>query len=98
MNQAHCILVASLTLRSLYCHLQIVQAAPVRQARSPEDEAEFWRNKGNEYFKFRDFVRAKTSYTSSIEAVPSAAAFANRALAGMKLKEWQQAEADCSEV
>lgn len=71
---------------------------PVRQARSPEEDSEFWRNKGNEYFKFCDFARAKSSYSTSIDALPSAAAFANRALASMKLKEWKAAEADCSEV
>ena len=73
-------------------------APPIRQARSPEEDAEFWRSKGNDFFKFGDYVKAKQCYTSSIAAQPSAAAFANRALVCTKVKEWTQAERDCSQV
>ena len=64
----------------------------------PAEEAEHWRNKGNEYFKFGDFSKANKSYSTSIEAQPTAQAHANRALVCTKLQEWQQAEADCNEV
>jgi Potential Monad-binding region of RPAP3 len=43
-------------------------------------------------------VKAKQCYTSSVDALPSAPAYANRALCCTKLKEWQNAEADCSKV
>lgn len=72
--------------------------APIRQARTPEEEAEFWRSKGNDFFKFGDHTKAKHCYTTSIDSVPSAAAYANRALVCTKLKEWRQAEGDCTKV
>ena len=77
----------------------VCQAArPIRQARTPDEDADFWRNKGNEFFKFGDHAKAKQCYTSSIAALPTAAAFGNRALVCTKLKEWTQAETDCSQV
>lgn len=57
-----------------------------------------WKAKGNEFFKFGDFHRAKECYTSSLAAQESHAAYTNRALVCIKLKEWQQAEDDCTQV
>lgn len=75
-----------------------VQPAPIRRPQVPAEDAEFWRTKGNEYFKFGDFVKSKDCYSKSLRAVPTAAAHANRALACLKLKEWTLAESDCSDV
>lgn len=86
--------VCRINLTRLVCQA----ARPIRQARTPDEDADFWRNKGNEFFKFGDHAKAKQCYTSSIAALPSAAAFANRALVCTKLKEWTQAETDCSQV
>ena len=57
-----------------------------------------WKGKGNEFFKLGDFHRAKECYSSSLAALESNAAYTNRALACIKLKEWQQAEDDCTKV
>lgn len=57
-----------------------------------------WKNKGNEYFKFGDFLKAKECYSSSLAVLESNAAYTNRALACIKLKEWQQAEEDCTQA
>jgi tetratricopeptide (TPR) repeat protein len=86
----------SLTRRRIV--LQVSSEPRIRQPRTPYEESEFWRNKGNEFFQFGDYARAKHCYTSANAALPSAASFANHALACMKLKEWQQAEEDCSHV
>lgn len=72
--------------------------APVRQQRDPQADADFWRTKGNEYFKFGDHVKAKECYGSSLRAVKTATAYANRALACIKLKEWDQAGVDCDKA
>jgi tetratricopeptide (TPR) repeat protein len=73
-------------------------SAPVRQPRTPEEDADFWKTKGNEYFKFGDHKKAKECYASSIGAKETAAAYANRGLTCLKLKEWEQAIADCTQV
>ena len=90
-------------IRSSVCRINLTRlvcqaARPIRQARTPDEDADFWRNKGNEFFKFGNHAKAKQCYTSSIAALPSAAAFTNRALVCTKLKEWTQAETDCLQV
>lgn len=75
-----------------------LQEVPVRAPRSTEEERDMWKNKGNEYFKFGDFNKAKECYSSSLAAQESDAAYTNRALACIRLKEWQQAEEDCTKV
>lgn len=75
------------------------QSGPtVAEAASESKDAEFWRIKGNDCFRFGDMIKAKDCYQKSISASPSATAYANRALACSKLKEWEGAEHDCSQV
>jgi sperm-associated antigen 1 len=77
--------------------LHLVDASALTTAET-EHDADFWRNKGNAFFKFGDMHKAKDCYSKSLAAGPSASAFANRALVSTKLKEWDGAEADCTEV
>eukprot|EP00873_Tetraselmis_striata_P018996 jgi/Tetstr1/439260/TSEL_027702.t1 len=65
---------------------------PIRQAL----DAEGWRSKGNEWFKLDDYRQAKDCYASSIALTPSCLAYANRAMASLKMGEHRLAEADCS--
>ena len=53
-------------------------------------DADLWRQRGNEAFKVDDFVKARRMYTQSIAEEPTAAAFSNRALANLKLEEYQK--------
>ena len=53
-------------------------------------DADLWRQRGNEAFKVDDFVKARRMYTQSIAVEPTAAAFSNRALANLKLDEYQK--------
>lgn len=75
-----------------------MQPAPIRRPQNPIEEAEFWKNKGNDYFTFRDFLKAKDCYSKSLQFLQTVAAYANRALVCIKLKEWKLAEGDCSAV
>jgi tetratricopeptide (TPR) repeat protein len=77
---------------------QLQDEVPIRQPRTPAEARDFWKDKGNQYFKVGDFQKAKECYSSSLVAQYSAAACMNHALACLKLKEWQQAEDDCSRV
>ena len=63
--------------------------------RKPLD-ADGWRSKGNEWFKMGDFRQAKDCYSSSIEAAANSLAYANRAMACLKLGEHRTAEEDCT--
>ncbi|KAF3329063.1 RNA polymerase II-associated protein 3 [Carex littledalei] len=51
---------------------------------------------GNEYFKQKKFNEAIGCYSRSIGLTPTAVAFANRAMAYLKIK--RQAETDCTEA
>ena len=53
-------------------------------------DADLWRQRGNEAFKVDDFVKARRMYTQSIAEEATAAAFSNRALANLKLEEYQK--------
>lgn len=54
--------------------------------------------RGNEHFKLGDHKSAEECYTRSLELEPSSLAFANRAMAMLKLGRHAEAEADCSEA
>ncbi|EPS65294.1 hypothetical protein M569_09478, partial [Genlisea aurea] len=56
------------------------------------------RELGNEFFKKQRFNDAVDCYSRSIALSPTAAAFANRAMAYIKLKRFRDAENDCSEA
>ncbi|XP_073143736.1 uncharacterized protein [Henckelia pumila] len=53
---------------------------------------------GNEFFKKRKFNEAIDCYSRSIALSPTAVAYANRAMAFIKIKRFQEAELDCSEA
>ncbi|XP_059652291.1 uncharacterized protein LOC132299589 isoform X4 [Cornus florida] len=53
---------------------------------------------GNEYFKQKKFKEAIDCYSRSIALSPTAVAYANRAMAYLKIKRFQEAEDDCTEA
>ncbi|XP_019429178.1 PREDICTED: RNA polymerase II-associated protein 3 isoform X1 [Lupinus angustifolius] len=53
---------------------------------------------GNEFFKQKKFKEAIDCYSRSIALSPTALAYANRAMAYIKLKRFQKAEDDCTEA
>ncbi|KAJ1692057.1 hypothetical protein LUZ63_008755 [Rhynchospora breviuscula] len=53
---------------------------------------------GNEYFKQKKFSEAIDCYSRSIALSPTAVAFANRAMAYLKIKRFEEAETDCTEA
>ncbi|XP_054803092.1 uncharacterized protein LOC129306491 isoform X3 [Prosopis cineraria] len=53
---------------------------------------------GNEYFKQKKFKEAVDCYSRSIAFSPTAVAYANKAMAYIKLRRFQQAEDDCTEA
>ncbi|XP_062144145.1 uncharacterized protein LOC133851646 isoform X2 [Alnus glutinosa] len=53
---------------------------------------------GNEYFKKKKFKEAIECYSRSIALSPTAVAYANRAMAYLKIKRFQEAEDDCTEA
>lgn len=53
---------------------------------------------GNEYFKQKKFNEAIDCYSRSIALLPTAVAYANRAMAYIKIKRFQEAENDCTEA
>lgn len=53
---------------------------------------------GNEFFKQRKYKEAIDCYSRSLALSPTAVAYANRAMAYLKLKRFQEAEVDCTEA
>ncbi|KAL5983533.1 hypothetical protein ACLOJK_017620 [Asimina triloba] len=53
---------------------------------------------GNEYYKQKKFHKAIECYSRSIALSPSSVAFANRAMAYIKVKKFEEAEDDCTEA
>ncbi|KAI9186537.1 hypothetical protein LWI28_018285 [Acer negundo] len=53
---------------------------------------------GNEYFKQKKFKESIDCYSRSIALSPTAVAYANRAMAYLKIKRFQEAEDDCTEA
>ncbi|VFQ84924.1 unnamed protein product [Cuscuta campestris] len=53
---------------------------------------------GNELFKKKKFNEAIDCYSRSIVLSPTAVAYANRAMAYLKIKRFQEAEDDCTEA
>ncbi|XP_038980457.1 RNA polymerase II-associated protein 3-like isoform X3 [Phoenix dactylifera] len=53
---------------------------------------------GNEYFKQKKFPEAIECYSRSIALSPTSVAYANRAMAYLKLKRFEEAENDCTEA
>ncbi|KAF2307309.1 hypothetical protein GH714_026241 [Hevea brasiliensis] len=55
-------------------------------------------DKGNEYFRQKKFKEAIECYSRSIALSPTAVAYANRAMAYLKIRKFQEAENDCTEA
>eukprot|EP00258_Populus_trichocarpa_P022944 XP_024438963.1 RNA polymerase II-associated protein 3 isoform X2 [Populus trichocarpa] len=53
---------------------------------------------GNEYFKQKKYKEAIECYSRSIALSPTAVAYANRAMAYLKIKRFPEAEDDCTEA
>ncbi|KAI3965750.1 hypothetical protein MKX01_010707 [Papaver californicum] len=53
---------------------------------------------GNKYFKQKKFREAIDCYSRSIALSPMAVAFANRGIAYLKIKRYEEAENDCTEA
>ncbi|KAG0621344.1 hypothetical protein M758_3G012800 [Ceratodon purpureus] len=68
-----------------------LEDGPVPDAMSEKDL-------GNEYFKEGKYVKAIECYSRSIALQPTAVAFANRAMALLKIRRYADAEVDCTEA
>ncbi|XP_003569065.1 RNA polymerase II-associated protein 3 [Brachypodium distachyon] len=64
----------------------------------PMPDAASEKEQGNEYFKQKKFAEAIGCYSRSIALSPTAVAFANRAMAYLKLRRFEEAENDCTEA
>ncbi|CAM0958152.1 unnamed protein product [Alopecurus aequalis] len=64
----------------------------------PMPDASSEKEQGNEYFKQKKFAEAIECYSRSIALSPTAVAFANRAMAYLKLRRFEEAENDCTEA
>jgi tetratricopeptide (TPR) repeat protein len=60
--------------------------------------AEGWKEAGNAHFKRGEHQRAVDAYTASLAMQPSCLAYANRAMAHLRLGRHAAAEADCCEA
>lgn len=70
---------------------------PVRQRAKPCDSEAAQRDLGNQAFAAGDYAAAITSYTLCLGLKKhNVVAFANRAMAYLKLQEFHNAEADCT--
>ncbi|RZC40709.1 RPAP3 C and/or TPR 11 domain containing protein [Asbolus verrucosus] len=58
-------------------------------------QANYEKDKGNEFFKAGDYKEALRHYTNSINCKPILASFTNRALTNIKLKNYKNAIDDC---
>ncbi|KAA8545252.1 hypothetical protein F0562_020036 [Nyssa sinensis] len=68
----------------------------ITEESSPDAASE--KELGNEYFKQKKFKEAIDCYSRSIALSPMAVAYANRAMAYLKMKRFQEAEDDCTEA
>lgn len=64
----------------------------------PMPDAASEKEQGNEYFKQKKFAEAIECYSRSIALSPTAVSFANRAMAYLKLRRFEEAENDCTEA
>lgn len=67
-------------------------------ATTPPETADGLREQGNSAFQAGNFQEAEMLYTRSLDMSTSAAAYANRAMARLKLKRWAAAEQDCCQA
>ena len=80
-------------------HVSLQDESPVGKKDSPdsskENQADLLRERGNRHFRAGRIEDACWAYSASIEAGPSSAALANRAMAYLKLGEFEKCIADC---
>lgn len=62
----------------------------------PPSSADALRERGNALYKSSDFAGAEEQYSASLAVAPTAAAYANRAQARLKLCQYEAAELDCT--
>lgn len=65
--------------------------------KSTEERSNQFKDQGNECFKSGEFLEAIQFYTKSIQSKPSSIAYANRAMAYLKLEDYIQAEKDSTQ-
>lgn len=73
--------------------------APIHTRTLPRPEpatALDWKERGNTQFRNRQYAAALESYTRSIDMQPTCIAYANRAMARLKLNQYGEAEQDAS--
>ncbi|MCL7033852.1 hypothetical protein MKW94_028855 [Papaver nudicaule] len=73
-----------------------ISSSLLQDEESPDANSE--KELGNEYFKQKKFNEAIDCYSRSIALSPSAVAYANRAMAYLRIKRYAEAENDCSEA
>ncbi|XP_040169990.1 sperm-associated antigen 1 [Anopheles arabiensis] len=80
-------------------HPKIVELPPEVKLSQQEKQviAGKLREKGNDYFRAKEFKEAVEEYGKSLDLFPSAACFNNRAMANIKLQRYDQAIADCNQ-
>ena len=73
------------------------QAAEIGQLSEAERrwQADREKERGNDCFRSGEVAEAAAHYTRALELHPTAAAYANRAAAHLKLKKWDAVDADC---
>ncbi|XP_022745725.1 RNA polymerase II-associated protein 3 isoform X2 [Durio zibethinus] len=79
-----------------YDKLSSLSSGFVTEENMPDAASE--KELGNDYFKKKKFKEAIDCYSRSIALSPTAVAYANRAMAYLKIKKFQEAEDDCTEA
>lgn len=79
-----------------YDAIRRISGSLVNEESTPDAASE--KELGNDYFKQKKFKEAVDCYSRSIALSPSAVAYANRAMAYIKIRRFQDAENDCTEA
>ncbi|KAH7832915.1 hypothetical protein Vadar_001298 [Vaccinium darrowii] len=79
-----------------YDSIRNLSSGFMTEVSSPDAASE--KELGNEYFKQKKYKEAIDCYSRSIALSPTAVAHANRAMAYLKIKRFQEAEDDCTEA
>ncbi|XP_058189960.1 uncharacterized protein LOC131307469 isoform X2 [Rhododendron vialii] len=79
-----------------YDSIRNLSSGFMTETSSPDAASE--KELGNEYFKQKKFNEAIDCYSRSIALSPTAVAYANRAMAYLKIRRFQEAEDDCTEA
>ncbi|KAK9816983.1 hypothetical protein WJX72_007796 [[Myrmecia] bisecta] len=71
---------------------------PVLSAAERERQAREHKDRGNALFREGNWSGASICYRRSLDVLPTSVAFANKAAAQLKLRNWQQAVEDCTDA